>query len=280
MSSATFDLQHMSMISDIDRKNADAQAIIRRYAKKHALMDIAVGAASLLPGAALPAIFAAITLQNEKIYRPMAEELAKVYLTETDSYTDQLGNVASVATVALEFAQEFAIGFLVECAQELIFEAGLSAVATFIPVGGAVVAAGLDYCIAQMLTWQVGTMSAIYFQNGATWIESRKNTMGIAKELSGGVTVGVSQVWKAGKTIISQINTPPERRQPPESNVRVTLNDIPHKVAQVRRSGTQALYRYIQDLAEDMPKERVRQKLVNRGFASILIDAAMNEYYA
>lgn len=43
------------------------------------------------------------------------------------------GNVASVTTVGMEFAQEFALESVAEHAQELILEAGLGALATLIP---------------------------------------------------------------------------------------------------------------------------------------------------
>jgi hypothetical protein len=112
----------------------------------------------LIPGAGIPAILGAIALQSNVIYRPMAKDLAAVYLRETDSYTDRLGGIASAATVGMEFVQEFALEFLAEHTKELLLEAGFGALATMIPFAGAVVDAGLDYLIAQMMTWRVGTM--------------------------------------------------------------------------------------------------------------------------
>jgi hypothetical protein len=273
MGAATQELTQLSIISHIDDKNARAEEIIRHYAKKHALMDIGVGLVSLAPGAAIPAIIAAVALQSTEIYKPMANELASVYLAGTDSYTDRLGNVASVTTVAIEFAQEFAVEFLVECAQELITEAGMGALATFIPIGGAFVAAGLDYIIAQMLTRRVGTMTAVYFQNGAQWVDSRKTTMAISKELTGGLIVSASEAYKAGKSIIT-------RKPVPETKGRFNLNDIPARVPQVKQSGVDTLIRYIQDLADDLPREKIRNNLVKKGFSPVLIEGALNTYYA
>jgi hypothetical protein len=273
MSSAALELRHLSIISDIEDKNSRAEAIIRRYARKHALMDIGVGLVSLAPGAAIPAIIAAVALQSTEIYKPMANELASVYLANTDFYTDDLGNVASVATVALEFAQEFAIEFLAECAQELITEAGMGALATFIPIGGAFVAAGLDYIMAQMLTRRVGTMTAIYFQYGAQWVGSRKTTMAISKELTGGLMVSASEAYRAGKALIT-------RKAVPEANTRINLDDIPARVPQVKKSGIDCLISYIADLADDLPKEKVRSRLIKRGFSPILIEDALARYYS
>jgi hypothetical protein len=272
MATAFLDLQHVSIISNIEEKNARAQEVIRRYARDHALMDIGIGVVSLVPGAGIPAIVGAIALQSNVIYKPMAKELAAIYLAETDTYTDQLGEVASVATVALEFAQEFAIEFLSECAFELVTEAGLGGLATLIPIGGAFVAAGLDYLIAQMLTWRVGTMTSIYFQNGGQWIDSRKTTMGIAKEMSGGLAVSVSTLLRTGKALVS-------RSTVPESRVRVDFNEIPVKVPQVMKSGIKSLLPIIKNIADKLPRTAVRDSLVAMGVSTILVDAALAAYY-
>jgi hypothetical protein len=51
------------------------------------------------------------TPERSDLYKPLAKDLVAVYLAETDSYTDKLGSIASVATVVLELAQEFAVEF-------------------------------------------------------------------------------------------------------------------------------------------------------------------------
>jgi hypothetical protein len=263
-SAAAVSLQKVSILYNVGDKNAQAQQIIKNYAQKHAIMDIGVGAISLIPGAGIPAIIGAIALQSEAIYKPMAAELAAVYLKETDAYTDRLGNIASLATVGMEFAQEFALEFLAEHAQELIMEAGLGALATLIPFAGAVVGATLDYLIAQMMTWRVGTMTSIYFQNGSEWVGNRKSTMLIAKELTGGLDVSVSQLMS---------NTARSR------DVRVDLDEIPTRVPQVKESAIRNILPLLKGFADKLPRPVVRESLIAMGLSAIIVDAALHAYY-
>jgi hypothetical protein len=204
-------------------------------------------------------------LQSDAIYKPLAKDLAAVYLKDTDSYTDRLGNIASIGTVGFEFAQEFALEFLAEHAQELVIETGLGAIATLIPVAGAVIGASLDYLIAQMMTWRVGTMTSIYFQNGAEWIESRKSTMVIAKELTGGLHVSLGELLS--KSVRGR-------------NLRVDLDQIPEKVPQVKEAGIRNVMPVIKGFADKLPRALVRDSLIAMGLSAVLVDAAMQIYYA
>lgn len=268
MGSAALALQHASILYHLTDKNTQARQIVRDYAARHAAMDVCVGLASLLPGAGIPAIISAIALQSNLIYKPMARDLAAVYLRETDSYTDLMGNVASVATVALEFGQEFAVEFLTEHARELITEAGLGAVATAIPVAGAAVGATLDYLIAQMMTWRVGTMTAIYFQNGAAWVGDRKSTMEVAKRLTGGLHVGIGELMsRAG------------REHARANEVRVNFDRIPDNVPEVKKSSVQTLVTLVKGFADKLPRAAVRSSLIQMGLPDLIIDAALDAYY-
>jgi len=268
-SSAAIALKNVSVLYNLSDKNAQAEKIIKDYAARHGAMDIGVGIISLAPGAAIPAIIGAIALQSNVIYKPMAQEIAGVYLRDTDFYTDRLGNIASVATVGMEFAQEFAIEFLTEHAQELLTEAGLGVVASCIPFAGAVIGATLDYLIAQMMTWRVGTMTSIYFQNGGQWIGNRKSTMCIAKELTGGLHVSVKEIL-AHRT----------RVQEEAKNVRVDLDSIPGRVSEVRQSAVRSIIPLLKGFAEKLPRASVRESLIAVGIPVIIVDAAMREYYA
>lgn len=268
MSSAALALQHASILYHLDDKNSQAQQIVRDYAAKHAVMDIGVGFVSLLPGAGIPAIIAAIAMQSDVIYKPMARDLAAVYLRETDAYTDRLGNIASGATVALEFGQEFAVEFLAEQAQELITEAGLGMLATAIPLAGAVVGATLDYLIAQMMTWRVGTMTAIYFQNGASWVGSRKSTMEIAKGLTGGLHVGVKELMSSSG-----------RERVRAKEVQVDFDRIPNEIPEVKQSSVQTLVTLIKGFADKLPRPAVRASLIQMGLPDSMVDAALDAYY-
>jgi hypothetical protein len=97
--------------------------------------------------------------------------------------------------------------------------------------------------------------------------------MAISKELTGGLIVSASEAYKAGKSIIT-------RKPVPETKGRFNLNDIPARVPQVKQSGVDTLIRYIQDLADDLPREKIRNNLVKKGFSPVLIEGALNTYYA
>lgn len=268
MGSAALALQHASILYHIDDKNSRAQQIVREYAKLHGVMDVGVGLVSLLPGAGIPAIISAIALQSSMIYKPMARDLAAVYLRETDSYTDHLGNIASGTTVALEFGQEFATEFLLEHAKELLTEAGLGMAATAIPFAGAAAGATLDWLIAQMMTWRVGTMTAIYFQNGAAWIGNRKSTMEVAKRLTGGLHVGVRELMSESG-----------RERVRAKEVRVDFDRIPNDVPQVKQSSAQTLVTLIKGFADKLPRPAVKASLLQMGLPDSMVDAALNAYY-
>jgi hypothetical protein len=269
MGSAALALQNVSILYNLTDKNARAEQIIKQYAAKHATMDIGVGLASLIPGAGIPAIIAAVALQSRVIYKPLAKDLAAVYLRDIDSYTDKLGHIAAGATVALEFSQEFALEFLAEQAQELLTEAGLGALATCIPFAGAVVGASLDYLIAQMMTWRVGTMTSIYFQNGAEWVQDRKSTMGIAKELTGGLHVTVTQLFSRRGSDNAR-----------SKEVRVDLDEIPTKVPKVMQASVRNILPLIKGFADKLPRPVVRESLLAMGLPAIIVDSALQAYYA
>ena len=264
-SSTAMSLQKVSLLYNLAEKNARAHQIIKDYAQRHAIMDVVVGGVSWIPGLAYPAILASITLQSQVIYKPMAEDLAAVYLRDTDSYIDNLGRFATVATVGMEFAQEFGWDFLTEHAQELLLEVGFGGLATLIPGVGIGVAAGLDYLIAQMMTWRVGTMTAIYFQNGGEWVGNQKSTMEIAGKLTGGLHVTLTDLLP-GKTRTK--------------DVRVDLDEIPEKVPQVKRSAIQNILPIIKGFADKLPRPLVKESLIAMGLSAMIVDAALHAYYA
>lgn len=268
MGSATLALQHASILFHLTDKNNQARRVVRDYAAKHAVMDVAVGLISLLPGAGIPAIVSAIALQSSVIYKPMAQDLARIYLRDTDSYTDSLGMLASGATIAIEFAQEFAVEFLAEQAQELVTEAGLGALATVIPVAGAAAGAALDCLIAQMMTWRVGTMTALYFQNGATWLGDRKSTMEVARRLTGGLHVGIGELMSSAM-----------RERARTKEVRVDFDRIPSDVPEVQQSVVRSLLALIQGFANKLPRSAVRDSLIQMGLPNLIVDAALDAYY-
>jgi uncharacterized protein (DUF697 family) len=238
MSSAALALQNASVLYNLADKNTSAEQIIKEYAEKHVKMDIGVGPVSLIPGVGRVGIPFAIAAQTRLIYQPMAQDLAAVYLRDTDSDTDKLANIAPVATVALEFSQEFTLEFLMEQAQELVTEVGLGILATCIPFVGVLAGGTLDYLIAQMMTWRVGTMTSIYFQNGAEWVGNRKSTMEIAKDLTGAIHVSITELmFQSG------------RDKAKSKDVRVDLDEIQNKVSEVRRSSVRNVLPIIKGFA-------------------------------
>ena len=176
------------------KRNRFAQELIDSYATKHALMDIGVGFAGLVPGLAIPAMITSVGMQVPVIYKPLAKELAYIYLAEPRA----LRSISSISSLSpylvseglLQYAvyigQEFGVEFIKEIAGELIAEVGAGTIAsTFIPVFGAVAAAGLDYYIANKMTRCVGRMVAIYFQNHMRWNIDRQATFETAKNFDG-----------------------------------------------------------------------------------------------
>ena len=70
-------------------------------------------------------------------------------------------------------AAEFGMEFLKEIATDLLVEGGFGFLLSALPVVGIAASAALDMSIAATMTWRVGTMTSIYFQNGHRWVENR-----------------------------------------------------------------------------------------------------------
>ena len=199
----------------LEDRNAKAQEIIQSYSRLHAGMDVAVGLAGLFPGAAIPALVAAIAAQSPIIYQPMARDLAAIYTVDESAVSEGIEQVRGVVrrvafqTGFLDIAAEFGTEFMMQISGELLTEAGLGVLGSLcIPVLGGAVGAALDYLIANIMTWRVGTMVSIYYQNGGEWLSSRHATFEMAKNFTGGLARSVDQILDAKK-----------RRQ----NVRVDL---------------------------------------------------------
>src|ERR1700710_1577725 len=69
-----------AVMYDLDERNRLAEELIESYANNHGWMDVGVGIVGMIPGAGIPALFAAIGLQGPVIYKPMARKLANIYL--------------------------------------------------------------------------------------------------------------------------------------------------------------------------------------------------------
>jgi hypothetical protein len=246
-------------------RNQNAQDVIDAYAGRHAGMDVAVGLVGLLPGMAIPALVGAIVAQGPIVYRPMARDLAQVYLSESDRNTDRIATGGMVGTAMLDIVSEFGTEFLMEVGHEIVMEAGLGVLGSLcVPVIGGVVGAALDYLIANTMTWRVGTMVSMYFQNGSAWLESRKTTYGRAKSLTGGMTQGVRELLKANE----------ERK-----SARVDLSRIPLLVPEIGEKQIRVLKPLIEMMQPAMSRQQIKSALVGQRFPLDIIEIALNRYY-
>jgi hypothetical protein len=249
----------------LDERNRIAREIIRKYANRHAAMDITVGVIGIVPFLAVPALLAAIAAQAPVIYQPMARELAKVYRAESgelEKARDFIIQPMAQQTGYKDVAADYGTAFMMQIASELLLEAGWGGLgATVIPVLGGVVGAALDYLIATQMTWRVGAMVSMYFQNGGAWVESRKHTFELAKGLTGPMSVGLGDLL-TGKF---KNHTP-----------RVDLNDIRKDVPAVRQKLLATVRLLVGLLRAAAGDEKVREILKAKGIPLDLINLALS----
>lgn len=249
-------------------RNERAQKIVQSYARLHAGMDIAVGITGLLPGAAIPAIIAAIAVQSPLIYQPMARDLAALYTTDHESLGDTVEQIRGIVnrgafeTGVLDIASEFGQEFMIQIAHELLGEVGLGVLGSLcIPVLGSAVGAALDYLIANMMTWRVGTMVSIYYQNGGEWLlGSRHATYERVKVLSGGLGTSVGEILDAKKR---------------QRNVRVDFNSLRSQIPQVCEAQVRAVKSIIDMMRDAMSNVQIREALLNKGIPIDIVQKAL-----
>jgi hypothetical protein len=190
-----------TVVMGLDERIKIGNGIISKFEKKHATVDVAFGvvgtlAGAVVPGASISTLVASVGLSVPLIYQPMAQELGEVYLADPRELS-RLGSkllyqgyaltamVDVSAYITKQLAEEFSAEFLAEIAQELLTEFGIGFFAAFIPVVGGAVGAVIDYKVARHLTRIVGKMASVYYQNGAKWVGSRRDTYQIAKYIKG-----------------------------------------------------------------------------------------------
>lgn len=181
-------LNQPTCVYGLQGRNQKAKEIITKYAKMHAAMDVGIGLTALIPipGASTAALIGAILAQAPLVYKPMTAELAEVYSTAVDAQATAFSHRAIAIGAATDLASQLGSEFLQEIMSELVGEAAIGLGASAIPFIGALFAAGIDAAVAATLTWRVGAMVALYFQNGEAWLQNRKNTYHVAKEYAGG----------------------------------------------------------------------------------------------
>jgi uncharacterized protein (DUF697 family) len=176
-------------IFGICHRNREAEKIIGNYAEKHQWLDIGIGLIgtfSPIPGSALAAMAACMVAQGPVFYGPMAKDLSAVYLSSIDKHTKRLVNETWLDGIGADLANQFVnVEFFQEIIGEVISELGWAGVATAIPFIGGVFGAALDALVAATMTWRVGTMISVYYQNGGAWLEGRRETFEVAKDFVG-----------------------------------------------------------------------------------------------
>jgi hypothetical protein len=251
-------------VTRLDERNRIASELISGYANRHAAMDVMVGLVGLIPGLSIPALAGAIAAQSPVIYQPLAKDLARVYMAEPgDLEQAKRGIVHEVATQtsALDIAADFGTEFMLQIASELLMEAGWGVLgAMFIPVVGGAVGAALDYLIATQMTWRVGTMVSIYFQDGGHWVGTQRHTFELAKKMTGSMHVGVSDLLD-GKF---KNHTP-----------RADLNEIRQVVPAVRLNLLRGVRRLVDVLRAATSDDKIRQILRSQGIPIDLINEAL-----
>lgn len=254
----------VNTLARLDERNRIARDFISGYANKHAAMDVVVGLVGLIPGLSIPALAGAIAAQSPVIYQPMARDLAKIYVAEPGELVGAKEDVVhrvAIQTGVLDVAADFGTEFMMQIATELLMEAGWGVLgAMFIPVVGGAVGAALDYLIATQMTWRVGTMVSMYFQNGGNWIENQRHTFELAKEMTGSINVGVSDLLN-GKF---KNHTP-----------RADLNEIRQAVPAVRQNLLTNVRRLVSMLRAATGDDKIREILRAQGIPIDLIDMAL-----
>jgi len=256
----------INTLARLDERNRIARDFISSYANRHAAMDVAVGLVGLIPFMSLPALAAAVAAQSPIIYQPLARDLAKIYMAEpaqlTGAKEDVVDRVA-VQTGVMDVAANFGTDFMLQIATELLMEAGWGVIgAALIPVVGGAVGAALDYLIATQMTWRVGTMVSMYFQNGGKWVGSQKHTFELAKKMTGSIHVGLSDL-RNGKF---KDHTP-----------RADLNEIRQEVPAVKQNLLACVRGLVSMLRAAAGDDQVREILKARGIPMDLINAALVE---
>jgi len=202
------------------RRNDLAEKVIAKYAREHAAVDTGSGLLlGLLPFGNWVAVGGQLVYSGVRVYPAMVESLAAVYevdlgkdvrrglplptqlreLVERGAETAAVHLIAAkhtailqeiarelaaqhAAHVAAGISNDFGTEFLQEIVGELLGENVPAALASAVPILGAVVGAGADAVLGATMTWRVGATASVYYQNGG-YIGSRKRTYELVKPL-------------------------------------------------------------------------------------------------
>jgi hypothetical protein len=247
-----------SGIYDFPTRNRLAVETIEWYAEKHAIADAALGLIGFvpIPGAAALAVGAALSLQVP-MYQALARDLSNIYMAPHDDVSKGIIRRGMKLDVGLSIADflvdQLGMAFLKEISPELLSESGIGLAASFFPVFGGFIGIGLDVALAATMTWRVGVMVSMYFQNGKQWLDgSRHETYEASKEETGGLS--------------------------PTIKDRANLNTIPSKHKQPRQYQAKELATWIRSLRRmrfDITDDEIRKDLRNQGVPDQVIEDSL-----
>ena len=153
-------------------------------------------------------------------------------------------------SVGADLASQFGMDFVQDIAADLLREAGFGLAIAWIPILGGIVSASFDAAIALKMTRRVGTMISIYYQNGRSWVGSRRETYGYAKDITG----------------------------KKDDDAGVDLNSVRFRVPAVHEYQVRQLMRFVRDLLEAAPKvkdETILAILRKKGVADDLAEEVL-----
>jgi uncharacterized protein (DUF697 family) len=241
----------------LKRRNDMANVVIERYAKRNRFANVGIGIAGLfVPGGGILSTLVSIATQSPMVYQPMVKELSHIYGASPDMVTKGMVTDALISNTSYnlqnQFFLEFGPEFLLELLQQIWPELGIGAVTGLIPIIGGIAAAALDATFSATLTWQVGTMTAMYFMNDEEWVNSKQETRRRARKQTGlpspstvrpGVLAGITH------------NTP----------------EIDEKIVR----GVENTIRMIKEGSPEITPERLRSILKGKGIDDEFIDAGL-----
>ncbi len=277
-------LTHYQCLYHLQDRNAEAKRIITEYAMKHATMDVTLGLiGSWIPGAPLLFTAASVLAATQVIYKPMVQKLGAVYSASPDHITDQYISDATIITAVGDFAAQFGAEFLAEISREIMHEVGIGMVPTFIPGISAIAGPLLDVIIAVTVTWRIGTMTSLYFQNGESWIGDRKTTFEHAKDIT---RIYFPNLYNIFKDAIDELSHG-GNMQSVKSNImntvsgdiskKVDLNKLSEEVPHILQKQIDAIKPMMLMLRKHLNFQQIKDELIGQGIDEKLIHLAWQQ---
>lgn len=235
-------------------KRRAVTAIIEDYARNHQAADVGITLATCwMPAGGLIATAGALAIQAPLVYQPMVREIGRTYLAGApDEEIRALVHDTAIEGAKWDLGVLFGVEFFEEILTELLREMGIGALLGIIPFLGSIAAAVLDAKVAATLTWRVGLMAAIYYENGCEWLVDRKTTYERAHLLIHGLSA--------------------------KTKDRFDMNGIADTVDGVRAQQRTLLGRYVETIKDAVGYDHLRDVLdMQYQIERALIDAVLDE---